>query len=68
MRLSETGCIPDWFDYRKVSGLSREVVEKLARARPFMPGQAPRVPGITPVAVSLVNFYIEIFQPRAAEQ
>jgi tRNA U34 5-carboxymethylaminomethyl modifying enzyme MnmG/GidA len=36
--------------------------------RPLTLGQASRIPGITPAAVSLVNCYIEIFQRRAAEQ
>jgi tRNA uridine 5-carboxymethylaminomethyl modification enzyme len=68
MKRAESRRIPDWFDYRKVSGLSREVVEKLARVRPLTLGQASRIPGITPAAVSLVNCYIEIFQRRAAQQ
>jgi tRNA uridine 5-carboxymethylaminomethyl modification enzyme len=68
MKRAEARRIPDWFDYRKVSGLSREVVEKLTKVRPLTLGQASRVPGITPAAVSLVNCYIEIFQRRAAEQ
>jgi tRNA uridine 5-carboxymethylaminomethyl modification enzyme len=68
MKRAESRRIPDWFDYRKVSGLSREVVEKLTRVRPLTLGQASRIPGITPAAVSLVNCYIEIFQRRAAEQ
>jgi tRNA uridine 5-carboxymethylaminomethyl modification enzyme len=68
MKRAESRRIPDWFDYKKVSGLSREVVEKLARVRPLTLGQASRIPGVTPAAVSLVNCYIEIFQRRAAEQ
>jgi tRNA uridine 5-carboxymethylaminomethyl modification enzyme len=68
MKRTESRHIPDWFDYRKVSGLSREVVEKLTKVRPLTLGQALRIPGITPAAVSLVNCYIEIFQRRAAEQ
>jgi tRNA uridine 5-carboxymethylaminomethyl modification enzyme len=68
MKRAEARHIPDWFDYRKVSGLSREVVEKLTRVRPLTLGQASRIPGITPAAVSLVNCYIEIFQRRAAEE
>jgi tRNA uridine 5-carboxymethylaminomethyl modification enzyme len=68
MKRAESRRIPDWFDYRKVSGLSREVVEKLARVRPLTLGQASRIPGITPAAVSLVNCYIEIFQRRAVDQ
>jgi len=68
MKRAEERRIPDWFDYGQVSGLSREVVEKLTRVRPVTLGQAARIPGITPAAVSLVNVYIEIFQRRTAEQ
>jgi tRNA uridine 5-carboxymethylaminomethyl modification enzyme len=68
MKRAESRRIPDWFDYRKVSGLSREVTEKLTKVRPLTLGQASRIPGITPAAISLVNCYIEIFQRRAAEQ
>ena len=68
MKRAEQRRIPDWFDYARVSGLSREVVEKFTRVRPLTLGQALRIPGITPAAVSLVNIYIEIFQRRGAEQ
>ena len=68
MKRAEARHIPEWFDYKKVSGLSREVVEKLTKVRPLTLAQAGRIPGITPAAVSLVNVYIEIFQQRAAEQ
>ncbi len=67
MKRAEARHIPDWFDYKRVSGLSREVVEKLTRVRPLTLGQASRIPGITPAAVSLVNVYIEIFQRGSAE-
>jgi len=67
MRRAETRRIPDWFDYRKVSGLSREMVEKLTRVRPLTLGQALRIPGVTPAAVSLVHVYVEIFQRRGHE-
>jgi tRNA uridine 5-carboxymethylaminomethyl modification enzyme len=68
MRRAEARRIPDWFEYRKVSGLSREMVEKLTRVRPLTLGQAARIPGVTPAAVSLVNCFIEIFHRRTAEQ
>ncbi len=67
MKRAEARRIPEWFDYKKVSGLSREVVEKFLKVRPLTLGQAMRIPGITPAAVSLVNVYIEIFQRRSAE-
>jgi tRNA uridine 5-carboxymethylaminomethyl modification enzyme len=68
MKRAEARHIPDWFDYKKVSGLSREVVEKLTKVRPLTLAQAGRIPGITPAAVSLVNVYIEIFQQRFSSQ
>jgi tRNA uridine 5-carboxymethylaminomethyl modification enzyme len=60
LKKSEQRSIPEWFDYKAVSGLSREVLEKLQRVRPQTLGQASRIPGVTPAAVSLVNVYIEI--------
>jgi len=66
LKKSEQRHIPDWFDYRSVSGLSREMQEKLGKIRPRTVGQASRIPGVTPAAVSLVNVYIEI-QARRRE-
>jgi tRNA uridine 5-carboxymethylaminomethyl modification enzyme len=60
LKRSEERIIPDWFDYKSVSGLSREMNEKLHRVRPRTLGQASRIPGVTPAAVSLINVYIEI--------
>jgi len=60
LKKAEQRAIPDWFDYGKVSGLSREMNEKLSRVRPRTLGQASRIPGVTPAAVSLINVYIEI--------
>jgi tRNA uridine 5-carboxymethylaminomethyl modification enzyme len=67
LKKSEQHSIPEWFDYRSVSGLSREMQEKLTKVRPRTIGQASRIPGVTPAAVSLVNVYIEI-QARRREQ
>ncbi len=66
LKRSEERLIPDWFDYAKVSGLSREMNEKLGRVRPRTLGQASRIPGVTPAAVSLINVYIEIQARRQA--
>jgi tRNA uridine 5-carboxymethylaminomethyl modification enzyme len=60
LKKAEQRVIPEWFDYGKVSGLSREVNEKLQRVRPRTLGHASRIPGVTPAAVSLINVYIEI--------
>jgi tRNA uridine 5-carboxymethylaminomethyl modification enzyme len=67
LKKAEQRRIPDWFDYRAVSGLSREMQEKLGKIVPQTLGQASRIPGVTPAAVSLVNVYIEI-QARRREQ
>jgi tRNA uridine 5-carboxymethylaminomethyl modification enzyme len=67
LKKSEQHSIPEWFDYHSVSGLSREMQEKLTRVRPRTIGQASRIPGVTPAAVSLVNVFIEI-QARRRHQ
>ena len=51
--------LPEHTDYASISGLSREVSEKLARIKPRSLGQAARIPGITPAAISLLSFYIK---------
>jgi tRNA uridine 5-carboxymethylaminomethyl modification enzyme len=60
LKRAEERSIPEWFDYSQVSGLSREMNEKLTRVRPRTLGHAGRIPGVTPAAVSLINVYIEI--------
>jgi tRNA uridine 5-carboxymethylaminomethyl modification enzyme len=67
LKKAEQRAIPDWFDYGKVSGLSREMNEKLTRVRPSTLGQASRIPGVTPAAVSLINVYIEIQARQQAQ-
>jgi len=60
LKKDEERVIPAWFDYAACSGLSREMVEKLGRVRPRTLGQASRIAGVTPAAVTLVNCFIEI--------
>jgi tRNA uridine 5-carboxymethylaminomethyl modification enzyme len=67
LKKAELRTIPEWFDYHSVSGLSREMQEKLLKIRPRTLGHASRIPGVTPAAVSLVNVYIEI-QAKRREQ
>ena len=55
----ENARLPGNIDYSQISGLSREVCEKLIRIRPQSLGQASRIPGITPAAISLLSFYIK---------
>ena len=66
LKKAEQRTIPDWFDYSAVSGLSREMQEKLLKIRPHTLAHASRIPGVTPAAVSLVNVYIEIQSRRRA--
>ncbi|MBM4128801.1 MAG: tRNA uridine-5-carboxymethylaminomethyl(34) synthesis enzyme MnmG, partial [Nitrospira sp.] len=51
--------IPEDFDYTAVRGLSREVLGKLQEVRPSNLGQASRIPGVTPAAISLLMLTIE---------
>jgi tRNA uridine 5-carboxymethylaminomethyl modification enzyme len=67
MKKSEQRSIPDWFDYRSISGLSHEMQEKLIHVQPRTLAQASRIPGVTPAAVSLVNVFIGI-QSKRREQ
>jgi len=64
MKKAEQKAIPEWFDYAAVSGLSREMQEKLGRIRPQTLGQASRIAGVTPAAVSLIHVFIEIQAKR----
>ncbi len=58
-RSQEHRIIPDDFDYCGVRGLSAEAVEKLLQARPDTIGQASRVPGVTPAAISLLLVHLK---------
>src|SRR5271165_4389949 len=66
LKRAEDRVIPISFNYATVSGLSREMQEKLTRVRPSTIGQASRIPGVTPAALSLINIYIEIQAKRSA--
>ena len=67
MKRAEEMRIPAWFDYTDVSGLSREMQQTFTRVRPMTLGQASRLPGVTPAAVSLVHVYLEIQGRKRAE-
>jgi tRNA uridine 5-carboxymethylaminomethyl modification enzyme len=60
MKRAEQQRIPAWFDYAAISGLSREMQQTFLRVRPSTLGQASRLPGVTPAAISLLHVYIEI--------
>ena len=55
----EDTAIPGAFDYAAVRGLSAEVQQKLERVRPQTIGQAQRIPGMTPAAISLLLVHLE---------
>ena len=59
--------IPSDLNYSQVSGLSNEVVERLDRIRPTNLGQAARVPGITPAALSVLNIHLEVRRRASPE-
>jgi tRNA uridine 5-carboxymethylaminomethyl modification enzyme len=64
LKKAEQRSIPANFEYAGISGLSREMQETLARVRPQTLGQASRIPGVTPAALSLLNVYLEVGEKR----
>ncbi len=60
LKAAESVSIPDWIEYSAISGLSREMRETLERVRPITIGQASRLPGVTPAALSLVHVSIRV--------
>ncbi len=57
--------IPDNFPYDQVPGLSNEAKQKLNAVHPISVGQASRIPGITPAAVSILVVYLKRFRETA---
>ena len=62
----ESRRIPPDFDYTSVKGFSREVLEKLQKLRPHSLGQASRIEGVTPAAISLLQVALERSRRNAA--
>jgi len=60
LKAAEGVSIPEWIDYSVISGLSREMRETLERVRPITIGQASRIPGVTPAALSLLHVSIRV--------
>ena len=56
---NESTPIPAGFDFASVRGLSAEVQQKLERVQPETIGQAQRIPGMTPAAISLLLVHLE---------
>jgi tRNA uridine 5-carboxymethylaminomethyl modification enzyme len=63
----ETTAIPDCIDYSTVPGLSFEVRQKLAAHRPGTVGQATRISGVTPAAISLLLVHLKRLRQRPAQ-
>ena len=63
---SENIRIPPELEYQDIPSLSREVAEKLTRLRPRSFGQASRIPGITPAALTVLRIYLEKNPPALA--
>ena len=55
----EHRALPERFDYRDLTALSREAREKLHRIRPATLGQARRIPGMTPAAIAILRVHLE---------
>jgi tRNA uridine 5-carboxymethylaminomethyl modification enzyme len=67
LKAAESVSIPEWLEYGVISGLSREMRETLERVRPQTLGQASRIPGVTPAALSLVHVSIRIQGKRQGD-
>jgi tRNA uridine 5-carboxymethylaminomethyl modification enzyme len=63
----ELKAIPLAFDYGAIQGFSREVLEKFSRVRPATIGQASRIAGVTPAAISLLIVAIEKFKRQGQQ-
>jgi tRNA uridine 5-carboxymethylaminomethyl modification enzyme len=63
----EDAVIPSWVNYAAVSGLSTEIRERLLSVRPRSLGQAARMPGMTPAAISLLAFYLKSRRDPASD-
>ncbi len=58
-RIHEETRLPEGIDYNQVRGLSAELAQKFSEHRPHNLGQASRIPGVTPAAISLLRIYIK---------
>ena len=59
LRASEDTKLPADIDYASISGLSKEIQGKLGKTRPETLGQAGRIPGVTPAAISLLLIHLK---------
>ena len=63
----ESATLPEDMEYKGLSGLSNEVVEKLTRVRPHSLGQASRISGITPAAISVLQVHLKKLKEQKKE-
>ncbi len=63
----ESVTLPADMEYKGLSGLSNEVVEKLSRVRPHSLGQASRISGITPAAISVLQVHLKKVKEQRQE-
>jgi tRNA uridine 5-carboxymethylaminomethyl modification enzyme len=68
LRKYEEMRFPPGFPFESVTGLSAEVRDKLVRVRPSSIGQAQRIPGVTPAAVSLLLVVLKRATYRAHDE
>jgi len=59
LRQNEQTLLPEDLDYAALNGLSKEISQKLASIRPQTLGQASRIPGVTPAAISLLLIHLK---------
>ena len=59
LRQHEATLLPEDLDYLALNGLSKEISQKLASIRPQTLGQASRIPGVSPAAISLLLFHLK---------
>ena len=64
---NEATRLPDDIDYAAVGGLSAEIRQKLVRHRPQTIGQASRIQGMTPAAISILLVYLKRFASTATQ-
>lgn len=60
--------IPDDFSYSAIAGLSNEIKQKLMEVRPSSVGQASRIPGMTPAAISILLVYLKRYKPKTGDK
>ena len=63
-RRQEETALPERLDFAAIAGLSNEVRQRLEQVRPATLGQAARIPGVTPAAISLLSVHLKKHSAR----